>query len=65
MGSDAVAAFTEILRMLEELSQSISEYTKTTPQLLMIFLSPEGIITKTRNRLFNSAESFYNRFNKK
>ena len=48
MGSDAVAAFTEILRMLEELSQSISEYTKTTPQLIDDFLSPEGIITKKR-----------------
>lgn len=48
MGSDAIAAFTEILRMLEELSQSISEYTKTTPQFIDDFLSPEGIITKKR-----------------
>ncbi|MEE0352601.1 MAG: chromosome segregation protein SMC, partial [Treponema sp.] len=48
MGTDAVAAFTEILRMLEELSQSISEYTKTTPQFIDDFLSPEGIITKKR-----------------
>lgn len=48
MGSDAVAAFTEILRMLEELSQSISEYTKTAPQFIDDFLSPEGIITKKR-----------------
>lgn len=48
MGSDAVAAFTEILRMLKELSQSISEYTKTTPQFIDDFLSPEGIITKKR-----------------
>lgn len=48
MGFDAVAAFTEILRMLEELSQSISEYTKTTPQFIDDFLSPEGIITKKR-----------------
>lgn len=48
MGSDAVAAFTEILRMLEELSQSISKYTKTTPQFIDDFLSPEGIITKKR-----------------
>lgn len=48
MGSDAVAAFSEILRMLEELSQSISEYTKTTPQFIDDFLSPEGIITKKR-----------------
>lgn len=48
MGSDAVTAFTEILRMLEELSQSISEYTKTTPQFIDDFLSPEGIITKKR-----------------
>lgn len=48
MGSDAVVAFTEILRMLEELSQSISEYTKTTPQFIDDFLSPEGIITKKR-----------------
>lgn len=48
MGADAVAAFTEILRMLEELSQSISEYTKTTPQFIDDFLSPEGIITKKR-----------------
>jgi len=48
MGIDAVAAFTEILRMLEELSQSISEYTKTTPQFIDDFLSPEGIITKKR-----------------
>lgn len=48
MGSDAVAAFTEILRMLEELSQSISEYTKTTPQFIDDFLSPKGIITKKR-----------------
>ena len=48
MGTDAVAAFTEILRMLEELSQLISEYTKTTPQFIDDFLSPEGIITKKR-----------------
>ena len=48
MGTDAVAAFTEILRMIEELSQSISEYTKTTPQFIDDFLSPEGIITKKR-----------------
>ena len=48
MGTDAVAAFTEILRMLEELSLSISEYTKTTPQFIDDFLSPEGIITKKR-----------------
>lgn len=48
MGFDAVAAFTEILRMLEELSQFISEYTKTTPQFIDDFLSPEGIITKKR-----------------
>lgn len=48
MGIDAVAAFTEILRMLEELSQSISEYAKTTPQFIDDFLSPEGIITKKR-----------------
>lgn len=48
MGADAVAAFSEILRMLEELSQSISEYTKTTPQFIDDFLSPEGIITKKR-----------------
>lgn len=48
MGNDAVSAFSEILRMLEELSKNISEYTKTTPQFIDDFLSPEGIITKKR-----------------
>ncbi|MGN0728304.1 chromosome segregation SMC family protein [Treponema sp.] len=48
MGQDAVAAFTEILRMLEEVSACVCEYAKTTPQFIDEFLSPEGIITKKR-----------------
>ncbi|MBR1912211.1 MAG: AAA family ATPase, partial [Treponema sp.] len=46
---DAVAAFTEIGAMLTELSELIDAYTKTTPQFIDDFLSPEGIITKKRN----------------
>ena len=47
--SDAVQAFTDLQGMLEELSSSIETYTKTTPQFIDDFLSPEGIITKKRN----------------
>ena len=47
--ADAVQAFTDLQGMLEELSGSIETYTKTTPQFIDDFLSPEGIITKKRN----------------
>ncbi len=47
--SDAVQAFTDLQGMLKELSSSIETYTKTTPQFIDDFLSPEGIITKKRN----------------
>lgn len=46
---DAVAAFTEIGTMLTQLSELLNAYTKTTPQFIDDFLSPEGIITKKRN----------------
>ena len=45
---DAVNAFTDLLSMLDELSKGIESYTKTTPQFIDEFLSPEGIITKKR-----------------
>ena len=35
--------------MLGELTQAIDTYTKTTPQFIDDFLSPEGIITKKRD----------------
>ena len=48
MGTDAVQAFTELLKMFENVSSLIDSYTKTTPQFIDDFLSPEGIITKKR-----------------
>ncbi|MBP5465656.1 MAG: chromosome segregation protein SMC, partial [Treponema sp.] len=45
---DAAEAFAEIGTMLAELGTALSEYTKTTPQFIDEFLSPEGIITKKR-----------------
>ncbi|MCQ2248991.1 MAG: AAA family ATPase [Treponema sp.] len=48
MGNDAVQAFTDLITMFEELSQAIDSYTRTTPQFIDDFLSPEGIITKKR-----------------
>ncbi|MBO4403927.1 MAG: AAA family ATPase, partial [Treponema sp.] len=45
---DAVTAFTDLLTMLENLSACVENYTKTTPQFIDDFLSPEGIITKKR-----------------
>ncbi len=46
--SDAVQAFTDVQNLLEELKEKIADYTKTTPQFIDEFLSPEGIITKKR-----------------
>ncbi len=46
---DAVSAFTELGKMLDELTQSIVNYTNTTPTFIDDFLSPEGIITKKRD----------------
>lgn len=46
--SDAVQAFTDLGAMLEELKNCVDSYTKTTPQFIDDFLSPEGIITKKR-----------------
>ncbi|MFA6936628.1 MAG: AAA family ATPase [Treponema sp.] len=48
-GTDAVQAFTDLGAMLTSLSENIENYTKTTPQFIDDFLSPEGIITKKRN----------------
>ena len=48
-GTDAVQAFTELGTMFESLSTAIDNYTKTTPQFIDDFLSPEGIITKKRD----------------
>ena len=48
-GTDAVQAFTDLGTMFESLSQAIDTYTKTTPQFIDDFLSPEGIITKKRD----------------
>lgn len=45
---DAAEAFAEIGSMLAELGDALSEYTKTTPQFIDDFLSPEGIITRKR-----------------
>lgn len=47
--SDAVNAFEELFKMFENLNSQIENYTKTTPQFIDEFLSPEGIITKKRN----------------
>ena len=54
--ADAVQAFTDIGAMLGELSLSLEAYTKTTPQFIDEFLSPEGIITKKR-KIDGSIES--------
>ena len=45
---DAVQAFTDLQKMLDELKDNLDGYTKTTPQFIDEFLSPEGIITKKR-----------------
>ncbi len=45
---DALQAFKDLGSMLEGLSTCIDKYTKTTPQFIDDFLSPEGIITKKR-----------------
>ncbi len=45
---DAVQAFTDLGAMLDELKTCLESYTKTTPQFIDEFLSPEGIITKKR-----------------
>ncbi|MCR5623562.1 MAG: AAA family ATPase [Treponema sp.] len=47
--NDAAEAFEEIGRMLSSLSEVLGEYTRTTPQFIDDFLSPEGIITKKRS----------------
>ncbi len=46
--ADAVQAFTDLATMLDELKTSLDSYTRTTPQFIDEFLSPEGIITKKR-----------------
>ncbi len=46
--ADAVQAFTDMGAMLGELTELLDAYTKTTPQFIDEFLSPEGIITKKR-----------------
>lgn len=46
---DAVHAFSELQKMLEELSVSIEKYTQSAPQFIDDFLSPQGIITKKRS----------------
>ena len=46
--TDAVQAFEDLGKMLGELSLALDAYTKTTPQFIDEFLSPEGIITKKR-----------------
>lgn len=48
-GADAVQAFTDLAAMLGELSAALDGYTKTTPQFIDEFLSPEGIITRKRS----------------
>ena len=45
---DAVQAFTDLSAMIDELKSSLDSYTKTSPQFIDEFLSPEGIITKKR-----------------
>ena len=49
MGTDAVNAFADLGKMFDELSLCIESYTKTTPQFIDDFLSPEGIITQKRS----------------
>ncbi len=46
--TESVQIFEELERMFTELNKAIDEYTKTTPQFIDEFLSPEGIITKKR-----------------
>lgn len=48
-GTDAVQAFSDLYNMLQELTESIDNYTKTSPEFIDDFLSPEGIITKKRS----------------
>jgi chromosome segregation protein len=48
-GTDAVQAFADLGTMLTQLTTAIDTYTKTTPQFIDDFLSPEGIITKKRD----------------
>lgn len=49
MGTDAVNAFTDLVKMFEDLALAVESYTKTTPQFIDDFLSPEGIITQKRS----------------
>ncbi|MCQ2241873.1 chromosome segregation SMC family protein [Treponema sp.] len=49
MGTDAVNAFTDLAKMFDELTLCVESYTKTTPQFIDDFLSPEGIITQKRS----------------
>lgn len=60
--SDAVNAFEELFKMFENLNSQIENYTKTTPQFIDEFLSPEGIITKKRN-IDNSIQQNINSIN--
>ncbi len=47
--NDAVSAFNDMLSMLDGLTKAIDQYSKTSPQFIDEFLSPEGIITKKRS----------------
>ena len=46
IGTDAVTAFDDLLKMFDSLKEKLENYTKTTPAFIDDFLSPEGIITK-------------------
>lgn len=46
--NDAVKAFSDLQNMFDELGIAIDSYTKTSPQFIDDFLSPEGIITQKR-----------------
>ena len=48
IGTDAVTAFDDLLKMFDSLKEKLENYTKTTPAFIDDFLSPEGIITKKR-----------------
>ncbi len=44
----AVSAFTEVAELVDQVEEAVKVYTRTTPQFIDDFLSPEGIITKKR-----------------
>ncbi len=43
-----VGAFAEIISMTDQIEEAVKAYTRTTPQFIDDFLSPEGIITQKR-----------------